>query len=194
MLPTNWDEVLHWGIWTALCNSPPYKTLYKIERYNNMDKTPENPFHGRVWINNRLQKLWPLGEAHCIVASLEFRVLRQLITYKRHLLINIHEEAIFSVLWKINQYNKSDLFILNNNRNEKKGGCGPALPVRQSCRSSGKAHIFPGLPLPPSSSLHPCSVDCSNCLLQKDEQITVIISNDLIIFMVNSVGVFLLIW
>lgn len=45
-----------------------------------------------------IQELSPLGEAHSIVSSLQLWVLSQLTAHHGHLLIHIHEKAIFCVL------------------------------------------------------------------------------------------------
>lgn len=47
-----------------------------------------------------IQKLSPLGEAHGVISSLQLWVLGQLTADHGHLLIHIHEKAIFCVLQK----------------------------------------------------------------------------------------------
>lgn len=54
--------------------------------------------HELTPLTQYLQKLSALREAHCIVSSLQFRVLCYFITSKGNLLINILEKSTFCVL------------------------------------------------------------------------------------------------
>lgn len=53
------------------------------------------------WKRNRnvnLQELPPLGEADCVVASFQVRVLGELAAHLSHLVVRVHEEAVLHVL------------------------------------------------------------------------------------------------
>lgn len=86
------------------CCSPQYQDKFFIhclaesgkkgKRHKRIHRTKPLSIQNSGYI----QKLCPLGEAHSIVSSLQLRVLSQLGAHHGHLLIDVHEKAIFRVL------------------------------------------------------------------------------------------------
>lgn len=62
------------------------------------DQNPKPRRNPWKWRSGNLQKLASLGEAHCVVASSQVRVLRELAAHLCHLIVHVHEEAVLHVL------------------------------------------------------------------------------------------------
>lgn len=98
VLSTNWDEIFHWRGRTSLCHSTSGKKKSIEKKGGGWVISLFTVYNKLMPGSQYLQKLCTLREAHCIVTSLQLRVLCYFITCKGHLFINIHEKSIFCVL------------------------------------------------------------------------------------------------